>query len=49
MIIHKEEEAKIVKKAAKKAAAQADEAKPTLGDANEKLAALKKKMESDNK
>ena len=49
MVIHKEEEAKIVKKAAKKAAAQADEAKPTLGDANEKLAALKKQMESDNK
>jgi len=46
MVIHKEEEAKIVKNAARKAAAQADEAKPTLGDANEKLAALKKKMES---
>ncbi len=46
MVIHKEEEAKIVKKQAKKAAAQADEAKPTLGDANEALAALKKQMES---
>ncbi len=46
MVIHKEEEAKIVKNAARKAAAQAEEAKPTLGDANEKLAALKKKMES---
>ena len=45
MVIHKEEEAKIVKKQAKKAAAQADEAKPTLGDANEALAALKKQME----
>lgn len=46
MVIHREEEAKIVKKQAKKAAAQADEAKPTLGDANEALAALKKQMES---
>lgn len=45
MVIHREEEAKIVKKQAKKAAAQADEAKPTLGDTNEALAALKKKME----
>jgi len=45
MVIHKEEEAKIVKQAAKKAQAQADESKPTLGDANEALAALKKKME----
>ena len=46
MVIHKEEEAQIVKKQAKKVAAQADEAKPTLGDANEALAALKKQMES---
>ena len=46
MVVHREEEAKIVKKQAKKAAAQADEAKPTLGDANEALAALKKQMES---
>jgi small subunit ribosomal protein S1 len=45
MVIHREEEAKIVKKQAKKAAAQADESKPTLGDANEALAALKKQME----
>jgi len=45
MVIHKEEEAKIVKQAAKKAKAQADESKPTLGDANDALAALKKKME----
>ncbi len=45
MVIHKEEEAKIVKQQAKKAQAQSDEAKPTLGDANEALAALKKKME----
>lgn len=45
MVIHKEEEAKIVKQAAKKAKAQADESKPTLGDANDALAALKKQME----
>ncbi|MEP0266203.1 30S ribosomal protein S1 [Dokdonia sp.] len=45
MVIHKEDEAKIVKQAAKKAKAQADEAKPTLGDANNALAALKAKME----
>lgn len=45
MVVHREEEAKIVKKQAKKAAAQADESKPTLGDANEALAALKKQME----
>jgi len=45
MVIHKEEEAKIVKQAAKKAKAQSDEAKPTLGDANDALAALKRKME----
>ncbi|WP_299208978.1 30S ribosomal protein S1 [uncultured Dokdonia sp.] len=45
MVIHKEDEAKIVKQAAKKAKAQADEAKPTLGDANDALAALKAKME----
>ena len=37
MTIHKEEEAKIVKQAAKKQAKAAEEAKPTLGDANEKL------------
>tara|TARA_R110002051_G_scaffold201631_1_gene268401 strand:- start:36282 stop:38132 length:1851 start_codon:yes stop_codon:yes gene_type:complete len=45
MVVHKEEEAKIVKQAAKKAKAQSDESKPTLGDANEALAALKAKME----
>ena len=45
MAIHKEEEAKIVKAAAKKQAAQAEEAKPTLGDANSKLQELKDKMD----
>jgi len=43
--LHKEEEAKIVKQAAKKAAQQAEEAKPTLGDANAKLQEIKDKME----
>jgi len=46
--VHKEEEAQIVKQAAKKAAASAAESKPTLGDANDALAALKKKMEGNN-
>jgi small subunit ribosomal protein S1 len=45
MFIHKEDEAKIVKQQAKKAKAQSDESKPTLGDANDALAALKAKME----
>lgn len=45
MTIHKEEEAKIVKQAARKAAKQAEEAKPTLGDANAKLQEIKDKME----
>ena len=45
MVIHKEEEAKIVKQQAKKAKTQSDESKPTLGDANDALAALKRKME----
>ncbi|MGK0378046.1 30S ribosomal protein S1 [Patiriisocius sp. Uisw_017] len=45
MAIHKEEEAKIVKQQAKKAAKQADESKPTLGDANSALQALKDKMD----
>ena len=45
MTIHKEEEAKIVKQAVKKQAKAAEEAKPTLGDANEKLQALKDKMD----
>ncbi|MDX1461515.1 MAG: 30S ribosomal protein S1 [Marinirhabdus sp.] len=48
MTIHKEEEAKIVKQAAKKAAQQAEEAKPTLGDANSKLQELKDKMDGKN-
>ncbi|HIO26380.1 MAG TPA: S1 RNA-binding domain-containing protein, partial [Flavobacteriaceae bacterium] len=42
MSIHKEEEAKIVKQAAKKAQ---EDNKPTLGDANADLQALKDKME----
>jgi len=42
MVIHKEEEAKIVKQAAKQ---QQDAEKPTLGDANSKLQALKDRME----
>jgi small subunit ribosomal protein S1 len=45
MSIHKEEEAKIVKQAAVKAKQQADESKPTLGDANSALQALKDKMD----
>ncbi len=44
--IFKAEEQRIVKAAVKKAAAAADEAKPTLGDANEALQALKDKMEA---
>ena len=43
--LFKEEEAKIVKQAAKKAADSAAASAPTLGDANDALAALKKKME----
>ncbi len=43
--IFKAEEMANVKAAVKKAAAQADEAKPTLGDANEALQALKDKMD----
>ena len=45
MTIHKEEEAKIVKQAVRKQAAQASESKPTLGDANDALQALKDKMD----
>ena len=45
MTIHKEEEAKIVKQAAKKQAKASDEAKPTLGDANKTLQDLKDKMD----
>ena len=44
MTIHKEEEAKIVKKAVKKQAVEAEN-KPTLGDANMKLQELKDKMD----
>jgi small subunit ribosomal protein S1 len=47
--IFKAEEQRNVKAAVKKAAAQADEAKPTLGDANEQLRALKDKMEAGAK
>ena len=44
MTIHKEDEAKIIKQAAKKQAAEAEN-KPTLGDANLKLQELKDKMD----
>jgi small subunit ribosomal protein S1 len=43
--IFKEEEKRAVKAAVRKQAAKAEEAKPTLGDANEALQALKDKME----
>ncbi|WP_299364167.1 30S ribosomal protein S1 [Winogradskyella sp.] len=43
--VFKAEEAKIVKQAVKKAEAAAAEAKPTLGDANDALQALKDKMD----
>ena len=43
--IFREEEKRNVKAAVKRQAAAADEAKPTLGDANEALQALKDKME----
>ncbi|MGC6430920.1 MAG: 30S ribosomal protein S1 [Jejuia sp.] len=43
--IHKAEEAANVKAAARKAEAMAAEAKPTLGDANDALQALKDKMD----
>jgi small subunit ribosomal protein S1 len=43
--IFREEEIKNVKAAVKKAASQAAEAKPTLGDANDALQALKDKMD----
>jgi len=43
--VFRAEEAKIVKAAAKKAASVAAEAKPTLGDANDALQALKDKMD----
>ena len=47
--IFKEEEQRNVRAAKKKASAAAEEAKPTLGDANEQLQALKDKMEADKK
>ena len=47
--IFREEEQRNVKAAKKKAATSAEEAKPTLGDANEQLQALKDKMEADKK
>ena len=43
--VFKAEEAKIVKQAVRKQEAQAAEAKPTLGDANDALQALKDKMD----
>ncbi|WP_242206187.1 30S ribosomal protein S1 [Aestuariivivens insulae] len=43
--VFKAEEAKIVKQAVRKAEAAAAEAKPTLGDANDALQALKDKMD----
>ena len=43
--IFREEEQRNIRTAIKKASASADEAKPTLGDANEALQALKDKME----
>jgi small subunit ribosomal protein S1 len=43
--LFKEEEKRAVKAAVKKQAAKVDEAKPTIGDANEALQALKDKME----
>ncbi|NVJ62702.1 MAG: 30S ribosomal protein S1 [Flavobacteriaceae bacterium] len=46
--IFKEEEKRAVKAAVRKQAAKAEEAKPTLGDANEALQALKDKMEGKN-
>ncbi|WP_242134695.1 30S ribosomal protein S1 [Aestuariivivens marinum] len=47
--VFKEEEAKIVKQAVRKAEAAAAEAKPTLGDANDALQALKDKMDGKKK
>ncbi|NNK75930.1 MAG: 30S ribosomal protein S1, partial [Maribacter sp.] len=47
--IFREEERRNVKAAVKRQAASADEAKPTLGDANEALQALKDKMEASSK
>ncbi len=47
--IFREEEQRNVKQAVKRAATAAEEAKPTLGDANEALQALKDKMEGKTK
>jgi len=47
--IFREEEQRNVKAAVKRQAASADEAKPTLGDANNALQALKDKMEANSK
>ncbi|MBM1107864.1 30S ribosomal protein S1 [Aurantibacter crassamenti] len=47
--IFKEEEVRNVKAAQKRASKSADEAKPTLGDANDALQALKDKMEANDK
>jgi small subunit ribosomal protein S1 len=47
--IFREEEKRNVKAAVKRQAASAEEAKPTLGDANEALQALKDKMEAGSK
>ncbi len=47
--IFREEEKRNIKAAAKRASASAEEAKPTLGDANDALQALKDKMEAASK
>ncbi len=47
--IFREEEKRNVKAAVKRQAASAEESKPTLGDANEALQALKDKMEASSK
>ncbi len=47
--LFREEEKRNVKAAVKRQAASAEEAKPTLGDANEALQALKEKMEAGSK
>ena len=47
--IFREEEKRNVRAAVKRQSAKADEAKPTLGDANEALQALKDKMEASSK
>ncbi|TLF43042.1 30S ribosomal protein S1 [Maribacter aurantiacus] len=47
--IFREEEQRNVKAAAQRQSAASEEAKPTLGDANDALQALKDKMEADSK